>query len=136
MVDQLDEPWPGTTTLTGSERADERALLSETGVALMAWSPLAGGFLTSSYQPDAKVNVETKRCYDSWDNRSRRENALELAESRGCSLEQIAIAYAASPLLRASVVCAARSGPEAKANVEAVSIQLTDEERRWLEEVD
>ena len=136
LVDQLAEPWPGVTTLTGFERAAERASLIETGITVMAWSPLAGGFLTTSHQPGSKTDPETTRCYDSLNNRRRRDNSQELAALRGCSLEQVAIAYVANSPMRAHAVCAARSGPEATANIEAATMELTAEERRWLEQGD
>ncbi len=102
----------------------------------MAWSPLAGGFLTTSHQPGSKTDPETTRCYDSLNNRRRRDNSQELAALRGCSLEQVAIAYVANSPMRAHAVCAARSGPEATANIEAATMELTTEERRWLEQGD
>ena len=136
LVDQLAEPWPGVTTLTGSERAADRASLVETGITVVAWSPLAAGFLTTSHQPGSKADAETTRCYDSVDNRLRRDRSRELAASRGCSLEQVAIAYLANSPLRAHAVCAARSGAEATANIEAAAMDLTSEERRWLEQGD
>jgi aryl-alcohol dehydrogenase-like predicted oxidoreductase len=136
LVDQLAEPWPGATTLTGSERAFERASLVETGITVIAWSPLAGGYLTASHQPGSKADAETSRCYDSSDNRRRRDRSQELAASRGCSPEQVAIAYVMASPLRAHAVCAARSGAEATANIEAAAMDLTSEEQRWLEQGD
>ena len=136
LVDQLAEPWPGVTTLTGSERAVEREFLVETGITVIAWSPLAAGFLTTSYHPGSKDDAETTRCYDSLGNRQRRDRSRELAVSRGCSLEQVAIAYLANSPLRIHAVCAARSGAEATANIEAAVMDLTSEERRWLEQGD
>ena len=102
----------------------------------MAWSPLAGGFLTTSHQPGSMADPETTRCYDSLDNRRRRDNSQELAALRGCSLEQVAIAYVTNSPMRAHAVCAARSGAEATANIEAATMELTSEERRWLEQGD
>jgi len=134
LVDQLAEPWPGVTTLTGFERAAERSSLVETGIIVMAWSPLAGGFLTTAHQPGSKTYPETTRCYDSLDNRRRRDNSRELAALRGCSLEQVALAYVANSPMRAHAVCAARNGAEAMANIEAVTMELTSEERRRLEQ--
>ncbi len=48
-------------------------------------------------------------------------------------MEQVALAYVANSPMRAHAVCAARNGAEAMANMEAVTMKLTSEERRWLE---
>ncbi|GIT00156.1 MAG: hypothetical protein CM1200mP26_18680 [Acidimicrobiales bacterium] len=69
-------------------------------------------------------------------NRDRRDRSLQLATSRGCSPEQVAIAYVATSPFRAHVVCAARSGLEAAANLQATEMELTSEERQWLEDGD
>ena len=59
LVDQLAEPWQGVTTLTGAERAGEREWLAETGIAVLAWSPLAGGYLTTVHEPGSTEDQAT-----------------------------------------------------------------------------
>ncbi len=61
---------------------------------------------------------------------------MQLATARGCSPEQVAIAYVATSPFRAHVVCAARDGLEAAANLQATEMTLTNEERQWLEDGD
>ena len=133
LVDQLAEPWQGVTTLTGTERAGEREWLAESGIAVLAWSPLAGGYLTTAHEPGSTEDQATTRCYDSPENRGRRDRAQQLARSRGCSPEQVAITFVATTAFPVQVVSAARSGEEAAANCEAASMALTVDERRWLE---
>ena len=136
LVDQLAEPWPGVTTITGPAHAEERARLADSEISVITWSPLAGGFLTAARRPESATDAETTRCYDSVQNRDRRDRSLQLATLRGCSPEQVAIAYVATSPFRAHVVCAARSGLEAAANLQATEMELTSEERRWLEDGD
>ena len=133
LVDQLAEPWQGVATLTGTERAGEREWLAETGIAVLAWSPLAGGYLTTAHEPGSTEDQATTRCYDSPENRGRRDRAQQLAASRGCSPEQVAITFVTTSPFKTHVVSAARSGEEAAANCEAASMDLTVDERRWLE---
>ena len=136
LVDQLAEPWPGVTTITGPVHAEERARLADSEISVITWSPLAGGFLTAARRPESAADAETTRCYDSLQNRDRRDRSQQLATSRGCSPEQVAIAYVATSPFRAHVVCAARSGLEAAANLQATEMELTSEERQWLEDGD
>jgi aryl-alcohol dehydrogenase-like predicted oxidoreductase len=136
LVDQLAKPWPGVTTITGPANAEERVRLADSEISVITWSPLAGGFLTAARRPESATDAETTRCYDSVQNRDRRDRTLQLATSRGCSPEQVAIAYVATSPFRAHVVCAARNGLEAAANLQAAKIELTSEERQWLEDGD
>ena len=134
LVDQLDAPWPDVTTVSGSDHLADRNRLAVADVSVICWSPLAGGFLTATHQPGSANDPETTRCYDSPGNRGRRERCLRLAESKGCSPEQVAIAYVAAAPFRSHVVCAARVGEEAAANLAATLVDLDDGERHWLEE--
>ena len=155
LVDQLDAPWPGITTVSGSDHLADRNRLAAADVSVICWSPLAGGFLTATHQPGSandpesplaggflttahqpgsKTEPETTRCYDSSGNRGRRDRCLRLAETKGCSPEQVAIAYVAAAPFRSHVVCAARVGEEATANLAATLVDLDDGERHWLEE--
>ena len=47
--------------------------------------------------------------------------------------EQVAITFVTTSPFKTHVVSAARSGEEAAANCEAASMDLTVDERRWLE---
>ncbi len=134
LVDQLDAPWPDVTTVSGSDHLADRNHLAAADVSVICWSPLAGGFLTATHQPGSANDPETTRCYDSPGNRGRRNRCLHLAETKGCSPEQVAIAYVAAAPFRSHVVCAARVGQEAAANLAATLVDLDDGERRWLEE--
>jgi len=132
LVDQLDAPWPGVTTITGTDRAVDRARLADADASVICWSPLAGGFLTATHQPGTATEPETTRCYDSAANRARRDRCLQLAATRGCGPEQIAISYVVTAAFRAHVVCAAANGGEAAANLHAAEMRLDSADRRWL----
>ncbi len=134
LVDQIAEPWPGVTTITGPAHLEDRSRLADSDVSVICWSPLAGGFLTAISGSKPASDPETTRCYDSPQNRDRRKRCFQMATSRGCSPEQVAISYVATSEFRSHVVCAARSGAEAAANLEAIDLQLDGEERQWLED--
>ena len=136
LVDQIAEPWPGITTITGPAHSEERSQLADAEISVIAWSPLAGGFLTTEQESGPLHDSEAARCYDSPENRARRERCRQLASLRDCSPEQLAIAYVATAPFRTHVVCAARSGLEVTANLKAVGMKLTGEERKWLEDGD
>ena len=132
LVDQLAEPWPGVTTITGDTHGDARQWFEETGLPVLAWSSLASGFLTSSFDSSLATFSETVRCYGSEENMDRRARAASLAAEKGCDLEQIAVAYILAAPFPTFATCAARSLSEAEKNVAASEIQLTGSEYSWL----
>ena len=99
---------------------------------MLAWSSLASGFLTSSFDPSLATFSETVRCYGSEENMNRRARAASLAAEKGCDLEQIAVAYILAAPFPAFATCAARSLSEGEKNVAASQIQLTGNEYSWL----
>jgi len=136
LVDQIAKPWPGISTITGPAHVEDRAQLADAEISVITWSPLAGGFLTMARESEPVHDSETSRCYDSSENRARRERCRQLASARNCSPEQLAITYVVTAPFRTHVVCAARGGLEVAANLEAVAMKLTGEERKWLEDGD
>ena len=134
LVDQIDAPWPGVTTITGDNHSDERDWFTQNQLPVLAWSSLASGFLTSSYDPDLSTFSETVRCYGSTENMNRRDRAMSLAAEKGCDLEQIAVAYILAAPFPTFATCAARTLFEAEKNVEASEIVLNSDEYSWLKE--
>ena len=99
LADQLDDPWPDVVTLTGPDRAADRAWHRQREVAVIAWSTLAGGFLSEritrqELEAAEGFIAETSRCYMSDENWARRERAAEVGRRLGLSLSQVALAWA------------------------------------------
>ena len=46
LADQFDEPWPGCVSVSGAERARDLEWYQAAGLAMFAWSSLAGGFFS------------------------------------------------------------------------------------------
>lgn len=65
---------------------------------LVAYSSQAGGFFSGLYEPNAPAGGGTPNpnivlYYGTQENQARREAAREIAESRGCTMNQVALAY-------------------------------------------
>lgn len=131
LVDQLDAPWADVVTLTGPNRVDDRAWHRERGVRVVAWSPLAGGFLSdriSRVELDKASEghlADTARCYLSEDNWARRERAAEVGRRLGLSLSQVALAWALHADFNPLVVVANATTGEVAENVVAERTVLT-----------
>jgi aryl-alcohol dehydrogenase-like predicted oxidoreductase len=124
-------------------REDERELLplcQDQGIGVIPFSPLARGVLarkpaqgqdeTMRYQSDDLV----KSRYAQDDNLTTVERISELAEARGLPMAQVALAWMLSkPFVTAPIVGATKPHHLEDA-IAAVSVQLTPDEIRRLEE--
>jgi aryl-alcohol dehydrogenase-like predicted oxidoreductase len=125
-------------------REEERemfGLLADQGVGSIPWSPLAGGKVTRPWgegaTPRAEVNPDTDQYgrplfLDS--DRAIVDAVAKIADARGVSMAQIGMAWVLkNPVVSAPIVGATKPHHLADA-VEALDIELTDEEIASLEE--
>ena len=138
LADQLDEPWDDVVTLTGAARADDRAWHKERGLSVIAWSPLAGGFLSDRVGRDeleaaAEGHLaDTARCYLNDANWARRERAAEVGRRLGLSLSQIALAWALHADFSPLAIAGSASVGEVVENIAAGSAALTEADRNYI----
>ena len=138
LVDQLDEPWDDVVSLTGPDRAADRAWHRQREVAVVAWSPLAGGFLSERVArqelEDATEGhlADTARCYLSDDNWARRERAAEVGGRLGLSLSQIALAWALHADFRPLAIVASATIDEVAENVVAEGAVLAEADCQYI----
>lgn len=123
------------------------ACLSE-GLGLLPWSPLGGGWLTGKYRRDERPTGTTRlgenpeRGVEAYDRRARAaqtwaviEAVQELAEARGVSMAQIALAWLIDRPGVTSVILGARTVTQLDDNLAAIGLHLTAEETARLDEV-
>ena len=115
LVTQEQPPWEAVTSIAGDRAQDDREWLKENQIPVLAWSTLAGGYLTSSIEfetmqtPNTRLQAEASRCYHSEANWLRRERAIELAAKKDCTLEQIAVSWVLNADFPTHALCASRS---------------------------
>ncbi len=116
-------------------------LLQSEGVGLLVWSPLAGGFLSGKFTREGgkeegsrrskfdfpPVNVE--RAYDCIDA------MRSVAEAKGVSVAQIALAWLLHQKAVTSVIIGAKRVEQLDDNIAATSVQLNEDELAALDEV-
>ena len=138
LVDQLDEPWDDVVTLTGAERAADRAWHQERGVKVVAWSPLAGGFLSERIgraELEAATEghlADTARCYLNEINWARRERAAEVGHQHGLSLSQVALAWAMHADFQPLVIVGNASVEEVEQSTVAERAELSVDEIDYI----
>ena len=139
LVVQEQPPWEAVTSIAGDRAQDDREWLKENQIPVLAWSTLAGGYLTSSIEfetmqmPNTRLQAEASRCYHSDANSVRRERAIELAGKKDSTLEQIAVSWVLYADFPTHALCASRSKTEASHNVASADIKISTSERVWLE---
>lgn len=136
---QAEEPWPDCVSISGDEGEADRRWYGTTRMPLFAWSSLAGGFFSGRFtrgNTDAfegyldRLCVETY-CYE--ENFGRLDRAAVLAERKGMTVPQVALAYVLGQPLDVFALVGCNTGREFRSNVEAASTRLTGGEIRWLE---
>jgi aryl-alcohol dehydrogenase-like predicted oxidoreductase len=139
LADMVNEPWPGCISIAGKQGETARAWYAEQNMPLFTWSSLAGGFFSGRFNRtnldsfDAYFDKIVVNSYCSEENFQRLDRAQQLANEKGVTLAQIAVAGVLRQPLNVFALLAPQTAEEAKLNVEALALQLTPAELDWLD---
>lgn len=129
-------------TIAGRELERELApMLKSEGVGLMVWSPLAGGLLSGKYERDGRAQEGSRRIEFDFPpvNKERAFDCVDvmrgIAESRGVSVAQIALAWLLHQEVVSSVIIGAKRVDQLNDNLAATEIRLSGEELERLNAV-
>lgn len=130
-------------TLEAREAEYELVPISiDQGLGILVWSPLAGGLLSGKHRRDGAA-PEGSRQLAGWKEPPIRDEErlwrivdvlVEIAEGRGVSGAQIALAWLLGRQGVTSVVIGGRTEAQLKDNIAAAGLTLTAEERTRLDE--
>ena len=120
----------------------------DAGLGLLPWSPLGGGWLTGKYRRDTRPSGATRlgedpdRGVEAYDRRSAQqrtwdvvEAVQDVAESRGTSMAQGALAWLVARPAVSSVILGARTLDQLEDNLGVADLRLSAVETRRLDEV-
>jgi aryl-alcohol dehydrogenase-like predicted oxidoreductase len=117
-------------------------LISDQKLGLMVWSPLAGGLLSGKFKSaDDKGPADARRATFDFPvvNKDRAFQCIEvmrpMAAERQISVAQIALAWLLAKPYVSTVIIGAKSMDQLRDNIASTRVQLTDSERRTLDEV-
>lgn len=118
------------------------------GLGLLPWSPLGGGWLTGKYRRDERPTGSTRlgenpeRGVEAYDRRSGVERTWDVvdavravADERGVTMPQVALAWLADRPAVSSVILGARTVEQLDDNLGAAGLHLSDDETALLDEV-
>jgi aryl-alcohol dehydrogenase-like predicted oxidoreductase len=116
-------------------------LLQDQKVGLMVWSPLAGGFLSGKYTRENENEEGARRANFDFPPVDKEKgfdivDALRpMAESKGVSVAQTALAWLLHQPVVSSVIIGAKKMEQLEDNLKAVEVQFTPEELQQLDEI-
>ncbi|HEX4215825.1 MAG TPA: aldo/keto reductase [Candidatus Dormibacteraeota bacterium] len=128
LARMVEPPWAGCASAADH---DWRAWLTETQTPLMPWSSQARGFFVRA-DPADRSDEELVRCWYAEDNFQRLERARQLAKEGGVETVTIALAYVLSQPFPTFPLIGPRQLSETRTSFQALGIELTPEEVRWL----
>ena len=117
-------------------------LISDQKLGLMVWSPLAGGLLSGKFKSAGdKGPADARRATFDFPvvNKDRAFQCIEvmrpMAAERQISVAQIALAWLLAKPYVSTVIIGAKTMDQLRDNIASTRVQLTDSERRTLDEV-
>lgn len=107
--------------------------LQKTQMPLMAWSSQARGFFVPERaKPELRTDESLVHCWYSDDNFQRQARAFELAKKKNVYPVAIALAYVLYQPFPTFPLIGPRALSETKTSFEALTIELTQDELKWL----
>lgn len=118
---------------------------SDAGLGLLPWSPLGGGYLSGKYRRDQRPSGSTRlgedpgRGMEAWERRGTErtwtviEAVQRVAEARGVSMAEVALAWVTARPGVTSTILGARTLEQLEANLRAADLVLDEQETATLD---
>ena len=116
-------------------------MVQDQHMAILPWSPLAGGFLSGKYTRNNKPSDGSRRLNFDFPpvNQDKAYDIIDVMESvaqeQGVSVARIALAWVLAKPGVTSVIIGAKNTDQLMDNINAVDINLTEEQLKKLDEV-
>lgn len=116
-------------------------MMQSENVGLMVWSPLAGGLLSGKYDRNGKAEAGGRRVEFDFPpvNKDRAFDCVDvmrtIADSKGVSVAQIALAWLLHQQAVTSVIIGAKRPEQLDDNLAATAVTLSEEELKQLDVV-
>jgi len=139
LATMVKEPWHNCVSVSGPACDEARDWYRKEGLAVFAWSSIAGGFLSGSLN---RMNIEEYKSkfgtlalnsYGSEENFQRLDRAFEIAEAKDVTVAQVALAWVLSQPLNVFALVGSATRDECRANAAALDIVLTQQEMDYLD---
>ena len=139
LAEQVADPWGGScVTITGKQNQAARNWYQENQMPIIAYSSLARGLMAGRIKSSQEVQaaeildsfcVKGYVCHDNFERLARCE---ELAEKKGYTVSQIALAWMFRQDLNIYVLVSTTRAFRLEENLRAFTVNLSEEENRYL----
>jgi len=140
LANELRDPWGGScTSISGPQNAADRKWFEESRMPVIAYSTLGHGFFSGKLSSgdwdsaDRVLDEFALKAYYFEENRERLRRAEALAEKKGATVAQIAIAWSLCQKVDVYPVVSTTRVSRIAENAKALNIRLTAAECAWLD---
>lgn len=141
LAEMYEEPWDGCMSISGPSGEEARAFYAQSGLAVMPWSSMAGGFFSDRFHRDNLESFPAEdyfaalciKCYCRESNFQRLDRARELAAAKGLTVAQIAVAFSLSQPMNLFLLISSLTRDQFAANAAALDVTLTPAELAYLD---
>ncbi len=119
-------------------------LAVDQGLGILVWSPLAGGLVSGKYRRNGSPTEGTRQVSGTWNEPPVRDQEklydtvdvlVDIADGRGASAAQVALAWLLGRPAVTSVIIGARTDEQLRDNLGGADLALTADERDALDKV-
>ncbi len=140
LAEQVQDPWGGgCVTISGPSNEAAREWYLSQGMPVIAYSSLSHGFLSGRVKSGERekagqiLDEFAMKGYGCADNFERLRRCEELAEKKQCTVSQIAMAWIFWQKLNTLAVVSTSSAERMQANIDAMSMKMSEEEAAYLD---
>lgn len=140
MVEMKGDPWGGSVHISGKKNEEARKWYQEKDIPVFSYSSLARGFLSGKYRVGQNVGEQLSEApiqeYYYPENVEKLRRAEILAEKKGCTVSQLALAWLLTQKLTVYPIISPSAEGHMIDNIGAFSVKLTAEEMTWLDGIE
>lgn len=139
LARQQADPWGGgCVSITGTENQDSRDWYMQNQMPILAYSALGRGILSGKLKSEDAIHADqlldeaAMKGYGCQDNFVRLQRCEELAAKKGSTVAQLAMAWLYHQPMNTFSVVTMSSAKRLQENIDALSLDLSDQECRYL----
>ena len=134
LAEQVKNPFaPGCVTIAGNKNAEAQAWYIKNQMPVLAYSSLARVTRELLKNDPEKIDMFCRIGYCYEENFVRLDRCKEIAEEKGCTIPQVAMAYVLDSPLNAFPIIGAANRSEIESSLGALNVKLTPQEVLYLE---
>ncbi len=140
LAEQVQNPFaPGCVTIAGHKNEDAQKWYIANQMPVLAYSSLARGFFSGRITREMfekhpeDIDQFCRIGYCCEENFVRLDRCKEIADEKGCTIPQVAMAYVLDSPLNAYPVIGAANRSELESSLGALNVKLTPQEVLYLE---